>query len=63
MGMRLRHRNPVVPGTQAAPALAWAGRHRDMPCLGKPPWYIDRDRQARGDHDRDGTSKRTDRPH
>ena len=32
------------------------------------PWqaalvYIDRDPQARGDHDRDGTSKRTDRPH
>ena len=63
MGMRLRHRNPVVPGTPVAPALAWVGRHRDMPCLGKPPWYIDRDPQARGDHDRDGTSKRTDRPH
>ena len=49
MGMRLRHRNPVVPGTQVAPALAWVGRHRDMPCLGKPPWYIDHDRQARGE--------------
>ena len=26
-----------------------SGRHRDMPCLGKPPWYIDHDRQARGE--------------
>ena len=34
MGMRLRHRNPVVPGTQAAPALARVGQRRDMPM----PW-------------------------
>jgi hypothetical protein len=40
MGMRLRHRNPVVPGTPVAPALAWAGRHRDMACLGKPALVI-----------------------
>ena len=25
MGMRLRHRKPLVAGAQAAPALAWAG--------------------------------------
>ena len=47
----------------ARSARPWVGRHRDMPCLGEPPWYIDHDPQARGNHDRDGTSKRTDRPH
>ena len=37
MGMRLRHRNPVVPGTPTAPAPAWAGRHWDVPCLASRP--------------------------
>ena len=33
----------------ARSARPWVGRHRDMPCLGKPPWYIDHDPQARGE--------------
>jgi hypothetical protein len=40
---------PVNPLVYSPAVPAWVGRHRDMPCLGKPPWYIDRDPHARGE--------------
>ena len=54
MGASASPRDLHTVGTRPSPARclnvsAWIGRHRDMPCLGKPPWYIDHDPQARGE--------------